>query len=80
VLWIDPELAESTGIPIDDVPAASVDAVRSGVEEPSLADAQRYVDNLRDQIADATTTTTTSTTTSTTAAPPVVPLPEASPG
>jgi serine/threonine protein phosphatase PrpC len=80
VLWIDPELAESTGIPIDDVPAASVDAVRSGVEEPSLADAQRYVDNLRDQIADATTTTTTSTTTTTTAAPPVVPLPEASPG
>jgi serine/threonine protein phosphatase PrpC len=80
VLWIDPELAESTGIQIDDVPAASVDAVRSGVEEPSLADAQRYVDNLRDQIADATTTTTTSTTTTTTAAPPVVPLPEASPG
>jgi protein phosphatase len=79
VLWIDPELAEPTGIQIGEVPAASVDAVRSGVEEPSLADAQRYVDNLRDQIADATTTTTTSTTT-TTAAPPVVPLPEASPG
>lgn len=77
VLWIDPELAEASGIRVAEVPAASLDAVRSGVEEPTLADAQRYVDNLRDQIAEATTTTTTSTTSTTTPAPAVVPVPPA---
>ncbi|HEY6533337.1 MAG TPA: Stp1/IreP family PP2C-type Ser/Thr phosphatase [Acidimicrobiales bacterium] len=76
VLWIDPEVETTTGIAEQDVPAASIDAVRSGVEEPSLSAAQRYVDNLRDQIADATTTTTTSTTTTVPATPPA---PEAPP-
>jgi hypothetical protein len=44
----------------------SIDAVRAGVEEPSLTDAQDYVANLQDQIDKATATTTTSTSTSTT--------------
>jgi serine/threonine protein phosphatase PrpC len=74
VLWIDPELEERSGIQIEQVPAASVDAVRSGVEEPSLDEAQRYVANLQDQIEKSTTTTTTSTT-STTAPPASVPEP-----
>jgi protein phosphatase len=70
VLWIDPEEAESTGIPAAQVPAASIDAVRNGKETASLVEAQRYVDNLRDQIAATSTTTTTSTTTSTTTTVP----------
>lgn len=67
VLWIQPELAEETGIPLADVPAASVPAVQAGVEESSLDDARRYVANLQEQIDRATTTTTTSTTTTTVA-------------
>ena len=74
VLWIDPELAESTAIPVDAVPAATVDAVRDGVEEPTLDDARRYVANLRDQIdrsaggSRGPTTTVTTDPTITTAA------------
>ena len=41
VLWIEPELAETTTIAVSQVPAASVEAVRAGVEESSLADARR---------------------------------------
>ncbi len=51
------------------MPAARVDAVQAGVEEPTLDDAREYVANLQDQIDQATTTTTTSTTTTTTVAP-----------
>jgi protein phosphatase len=67
VLWIDPELAERSGIQVEQVPAVSIDAVRAGVEEPSLTDAQDYVANLQDQIDKATATTTTSTSTTTVA-------------
>ena len=65
VLWIEPELAETTTIAVSQVPAASVEAVRAGVEESSLADARDYVANLQDQIDQTTASTTTSTTTST---------------
>ena len=68
VLWIQPELAETTAIPFAEVPAARVDEVQAGVEEPSIDDARQYVANLQDQI-DQATTTTTSTTAPTTAAP-----------
>jgi serine/threonine protein phosphatase PrpC len=76
VLWIQPELEESTGIALVEVPAATVDAVEAGVEQSTLDDARRYVENLQDQIDRATTTTTTTSTTTTTiptlpAAPPV---------
>lgn len=67
VLWIQPELAEETSIPVAQVPAASLPAVQAGVEESSLDDARRYVANLQEQIDRATTTTTTSTTTTTVA-------------
>ncbi len=67
VLWIKPELAEETSIPLAQVPAASLPAIRSGVEEASLDDARNYVANLQDQIDRATSTTTTSTTTTTVA-------------
>jgi serine/threonine protein phosphatase PrpC len=69
VLWIQPELAESTPIALSQVPAARLDEVRAGVEESSLAEAQRYVANLQEQIDQATATTTTSTTTTPTTAP-----------
>lgn len=69
VAWIQPELAESTAIPLSEVPAARIDEVRSGVEESSLDDARRYVANLQEQI-DAATTTTTTTSTTTTVVPP----------
>jgi serine/threonine protein phosphatase PrpC len=75
VAWIQPELAETTSIPLSDVPAARLDEVEAGVEESSLDDARRYVANL--QIAAATTTTTSTTTTSTTtttAPPPAAPV------
>jgi hypothetical protein len=76
VLWIQPELEEPTGIALAEVPAATVDAVEAGVEQSTLDDARRYVENLQDQIDRATTTTTTTSTTTTTiptlpAAPPV---------
>jgi protein phosphatase len=76
VLWIQPELAEETSIPVSAVPAASVPAVQAGVEEPTLDDARRYVANLQEQIDRATTTTTTSTTTTvpTTVAPEAPPV------
>jgi protein phosphatase len=78
LLWIQPELAESTGIPFAEVPAASVAAVAAGVEQANLDDARRYVENLQEQIDRATTTTTTSTTTTTTTA--VVPAAPVTPG
>ena len=62
VLWIEPEVEQSTGIQLADVPAGSKEAVRNGVEEPTLAEAEQYVENLREQMTAATSTTTTSTT------------------
>ena len=73
VAWIQPELAETTAIPLSEVPAARVDEVEAGVEQSSLDDARRYVANLQDQIDSATTTTTTTSTTTTTV-PPAAPV------
>ena len=70
VAWIQPELVETTSIPLSEVPAARVGDVQAGVEESSLDDARRYVANLQEQIDAATTTTTTSTTTTTMPAAP----------
>lgn len=65
VLWIQPELVEPTAITLAQVPAARVGEVQAGVEESSVDEARRYIDNLQQQIDAATTTTTTSTTTTT---------------
>ena len=72
VLWVEPELVETTGIARDDVPARYVDALEGGQEHSSLAEAEAYVANiLRDieELDDGPTTTTTrpDSTTSTTA-------------
>ena len=68
LLWIQPTLAERTPLSFEDVPPARQAAITSGKEEPTLAEARRYVASLQEQ-ADAErrrTTTTTSTTSTTT--------------
>lgn len=79
VLWVDPEVVETTGITRDDVPARYVDALESGQEHSSLAEAEAYVANIARDIEEldegATTTTTrpdsaTSTTSGTTTTAP----------
>ena len=79
VLWVDPEVVETTGITRDDVPARYVDALEGGQEHSSLAEAEAYVANIARDIEEldegATTTTTrpdsaTSTTSGTTTTAP----------
>jgi protein phosphatase len=64
VLWISPELVETTGFALAQVPASSRLDVENGREQASLDEARRYVVRLQDQYAMTTTTTTTT--------PPVV--------
>jgi serine/threonine protein phosphatase PrpC len=80
ILWVDPELEETTGIAREDVPARYVDAIEDGQEHSSLAAAQAYVANIERDIEElddgpsgttstsgpgsTTTTTAGSTTTS----------------
>ncbi len=76
LLWIQPTLAESTELSLDDVPDGRRDAVLRGKEEPSLAAARNYVESLEDQAeAERRRTTTTTTTTSTTLPLPPPPAP-----
>ena len=66
LLWYDPTVEQRTDLAVVDVPPNRLQALKDGKQEPSLHDAERYVENLRDEaaaIAAATTTTTTSTTT-----------------
>ena len=79
VLWLDPELVDTTEIAVDDVPPAYVDAVTAGKEVSSRGEAEDYVANLQDQIDATSTTTTTSTTSTTTTAPAVAPPPPETP-
>ena len=74
LLWIQPTLAESTELSLDDVPDGRRDAVLRGKEEPSLAAARDYVESLEDQ-AEAERRRTTTTTTSTTIPPLPPPAP-----
>ena len=67
VLWVSPELVEVTSLSADQVPAAARLDIQVGREQPTLAEAQRYVENLLDQFAMSTTTTTTRPATTTTA-------------
>jgi protein phosphatase len=85
LLWIDPERVETTGLLRENVPQDTVDILEAGKEQPSLDDAQGYVQQLEDRVAElegddepdstttlpttTTTTTTRSTTPSSTAAP-----------
>jgi PPM family protein phosphatase len=65
VLWIEPELVETTDLTRADVPADTVAAIQTGHEEASLADAQEYVDTLVERVEGQGEATPPSTTTST---------------
>jgi PPM family protein phosphatase len=71
VLWIDPTLEQRTGLLRDELPDRVIPDLTSGKEEPSLEQAEAYVERLREQIvpepapepspepeSDPTTTTT----------------------
>ncbi len=73
LLWIDPSLVTSTDLERDRVPPARLRDVENGKEQASLAEAQRYVNNITaeaDQLDPPTTTTTT---------PPVTTVPPTAP-
>jgi protein phosphatase len=65
LLWFDPTVYRRTDLAVADIPPSRVDAVRAGKEEPSVAAARRYIQNLRDEhdqlVAASGATTTTST-------------------
>ena len=48
-LWFDPKLVERTSLTVEDVVPAKRDALAAGVEEATRADADRYVNNLRQE-------------------------------
>ena len=47
LLWYDPTVERRTDLTVDRVPPAKVDILKEGKQEPSLRDAERYVENLR---------------------------------
>src|SRR5207237_9535987 len=47
--WFDPTLERRTSVSRNDVPATQIADVRDGHEEPTLADAQRYVNLIKQQ-------------------------------
>jgi PPM family protein phosphatase len=63
VLWFHPRIVHHTGLSTTQIPSSVLTQIRAGVEEPSLAAAQRYIKNLRGEITDARNATTTTTTT-----------------
>ncbi|MGH9222787.1 MAG: hypothetical protein ACRD2W_03055, partial [Acidimicrobiales bacterium] len=69
-LWFQPTLVDRKDLTLDDVLPAKHDELRTGKEEPSKADADRYVNNLRLTASQATSTTTTTVTTPTTTTAP----------
>ena len=65
LLWFQPTLDRRTSLSLSDVPASRLPDVRAGREEATRAEAQRYVNALRQEAAAQTTTT----------APPPAPAP-----
>lgn len=63
VLWVDPKVAEATGVSRDQVPAIYRAALEAGHEQTSLADARRYVTNIKRDVRETTPSTTTTTAT-----------------
>ena len=79
-LWYSPVVVQHTGVHTADVPAPYLPSIRAGVQESSLADAQKYVNNLKaaqrstQTTTPPPTTTTTTTTTTVPAAPTTAPV------
>jgi hypothetical protein len=51
VLWFKPRVAEKTGVTTSQVLPPGLAQIKGGVQEPSLSDAKRYVNNLHAQYA-----------------------------
>jgi protein phosphatase len=51
-LWYNPELVERKQLSVGDILPAKVDDLRAGKEEPTKADADRYVNNLQQEAAE----------------------------
>jgi PPM family protein phosphatase len=51
VLWFDPRVVNHTGVTTKQVLPTGLSQIRSGVSEPSLADAEHYVANLHQEYA-----------------------------
>ncbi|HEX5366122.1 MAG TPA: Stp1/IreP family PP2C-type Ser/Thr phosphatase [Acidimicrobiales bacterium] len=58
LLWIDPELVDETLLDRTDVPDARVADIDDGVEQGSLVEARRYVENVREQVDELVPPTT----------------------
>jgi hypothetical protein len=69
LLWFQPTLDRQTTLTEKDVPPSRLADVKAGKEEATRAEAQRYVNALRQEAAAQTTTTTT--------LPPPAPAPPA---
>jgi hypothetical protein len=70
VLWFQPKVVDKTGVSTSAVLGPGLDEIKSGVQEPSLGDAKRFVANLHSQYVTQTappkiSTTTTAPTTTT---------------
>jgi protein phosphatase len=76
-LWYHPVVVQHTGVRPDNVPAPYLPSITAGVQESSLADARRYVKNLKAAQKSTRTTTPppvpTTTTTTTTTVPGLTP-------
>jgi hypothetical protein len=78
VLWFRPKAVDRTGTTTTQLLPSDVTQIRSGVQEPSLPAAKRYIANLRNeyitvQNAKQATSTTTTTTTVPGSGPPGIP-------
>jgi PPM family protein phosphatase len=71
ILWFEPTLVERKPLRVEDILPAKVDELRAGKEEATKADADRYVNNLRQEAAQSReATSTTTATTPASSAPP----------
>lgn len=61
LFWFDPTLEQRTTLAVAEVPPARRDDIARGKEEASLADARRYVANLREEAAALLPPSTTTT-------------------
>ncbi|KAA0233878.1 MAG: hypothetical protein JJLCMIEE_01136 [Acidimicrobiales bacterium] len=77
VLWFDPTVEEASGITLDEIPPAELDALEQGKDQASIDDARQYLENLQDQIdemnAGSESTTAQPEASTTTGAPATTP-------
>jgi protein phosphatase len=59
VLWIEPELVETSGLPRDRVPDDTLDSLTAGKEQGSLSEARAYIERISERADEMSPTTTT---------------------